>query len=257
MTKTPRILISSVPHGPDAAPYVRMSYRGFARSAPVPPSLVPTSKNYFLRDLRWSLEDFATNDPLNSTRANLVADNIKKYTTLLIELVLDTLDSPSNFIDSRIIIQLSDRLRDSALVTSSSDGANIVPLMQWDCLEDLTLWPSHCRPRAVAVIRTTSCFNLSDDGTPTVPRLLVQEGKPTRILAISARPAGDSDVPHRLITRTIYQVVQSLESQPFRPEFSIARPGTIERLEKTLQSYGAGHFDILHIDVHGTANEKR
>ncbi|KAF2669780.1 hypothetical protein BT63DRAFT_423766 [Microthyrium microscopicum] len=212
---------------------------------------MPNGPDNKLHDLKWNLEEFATKDPFDVSRANKIADNIKKYTSHLIQFVLKILESPTDILGSRLVVKLSDHWTGSSLLRQTSDGTNIVPLMQWECLEEVESWPSEYRPLAVTVVRSTACLNF-ESGETQQPVLSV---KSVRVLALSARPFGDNDVPHRLVTRTIYQVVQSLETQQYPPELIIARPGSIESLDRELGSHPTGYFDIVHLDVHGEADE--
>lgn len=250
-----KILIYGVPHGGDggAVPYVKMSYHGSRAVGAVPSSLVPTGPEYLLSDLRWNLEDFATKDPFNATKAERTAKNLERYTFLLIQFVLDTLGRPEDLLGSRLIVKLSDQWIGSSLPLAVNNGANVVPLMQWECLENVDMWPTEHKPEAVTVIRCTSCRNVQEEMPPTP----LTDGKPVRVLALSARPHGDRDIPHRLITRTIYRVIQSLQDQRYPPELHVARPGSLESLVRALSSFKNGYFDVVHLDVHGVADEKR
>lgn len=247
-----KIQIYGISHRRDSeeAPYVKVSYHGFSAAGKVPSNLMPTDPNYLLSDFRWNLEDFATKDPFNATRAKKVDENITLYTSILVDFVLGTLQHPDDLLGSKLVIKLSDKWVGSSLPSATSDGANIVPLIQWECLEETNLWPAKHRPESVVVVRCTTCKNIQEGGLSTP----VKDGKSVRILALSARPQGDRDIPHRLITRTMYRVIESLQNQQYPPELYIARPGSLEGLERALSSREPGYFDIVHLDVHGIAD---
>lgn len=254
MARPSRISIYGLPSGAEDAPYVRISYQGYHGTSKIPAVLLPTSSNFLLPDLRWSLEDYATKEPFNTPRAQRTVENISTYTSTLIRLVLETLESPLDILGESVIIDLSDRWKGSATPAAVKDGANMVPLIYWECLEAVELWPLETKPRSVAVVRSTASLQISEEESPLMTQSIE---KKTRILAVSARLSGDDDVPYRLITTSIHKVVRSLSGQDKSPELVIARPGTLDGLEAALRTHGPGHFDIVHIDVHGVATKER
>ena len=251
-----KIQIYGLPHrdGDGEGPFVKISYQGLQAVGTVPSALFPAGSDYLLSDLRWNLEDFATQDPFNAGAEDKMAKKVKRYSSTLIKFIANALEQPEDLLGSTVVIKLLDRWVGTSLPLATKDGANIVPLIQWECLEIVTLWPKKCRPEMVSVVRCTTC----KDPPPERHRSLRGGNLTPRILALSARPYGDRDIPHRLVTRTIYQAVLGVELETrTAPELEIVRPGTLSGLKAALAAHNPGHFDIVHLDVHGIANKDR
>lgn len=248
-----RIQIYGLPQAGDdeSAPLIRLLYEGRRATVALPSCLIATSPDFLLPDLGWSLEDFATKDPFNASKAKEMTQGVTLYTGRLVQLIFEALEETDDLLGCDLTVELSDRWIGSSLPVDAGNGANVVSLVHWECLEDVEGWLSSSRPASVTVIRRTSCRALQSRVEPSKP----MSATPTRILALTARPYGDSDIPHRLITRTMYDVVESLKGQVNPPELHIARPGSVKGLESVLSAHPAGYFDIVHLDVHGVADE--
>lgn len=243
-------------------PVVRITCNGNSRDVVIPAELVPEGDGYLLSYLRWNIEDYATKDPFKRITHSELEKKLEDYTSTLIKLVLSALKQPNDLRRSKIII----KILDSSTVPYSSSavqtGVNIVPLMQWECLEQMHMWHPETAPKVVSVLRCTSCHqhqNSTREGASVPSFDASQMRKPMRrVLALSARPKSAADIPHRLITRTIYEVVQSIQERvDSAAALDVARPGSLKALRRSLESRPWGHYDILHLDVHGVANEQR
>ncbi|KAL8787688.1 MAG: hypothetical protein Q9195_007644 [Heterodermia aff. obscurata] len=96
---------------------------------------------------------------------------------------------------------------------------------------------------------------------PIVPNLsppISSQGdsKQRHILAVSARSNQKDDIPHRLITRPILNVVREEEVRTLTPPtLQIVRPGSFAALVAALETHPIGYFDVVHFDLHGFISE--
>lgn len=85
-------------------------------------------------------------------------------------------------------------------------------------------------------------------GSISIPKMQpIIRLKSLRILIVTARPDEEKDINYRTIQRPI---VEAFRDNP-QVEITILRPGTFEALIKLLGQYGPGHFDLIHLDLHG------
>ena len=197
-------------------------------------------------DIRWYVEDYARNDPFSLQRSRSVESRLQSYGTQLAHAVCTSDAVLENLLGSDVVIEVDGRGGYSHQFSS----------LHWEILEDLSLWNANIRPQKIAVMR-----RFSQGGSTT--RMLSQKTSPDadsnttpqNVLAITARPLVDSDVPHRMITRSIHEAVQDCEQQSLT--FTIVRPGTFEALREALYNQDPGYYGIVHLDLHGFALDKR
>ncbi|KAL2060510.1 hypothetical protein VTL71DRAFT_9541 [Oculimacula yallundae] len=250
---TIKIQVSGLNHGSDNEAYVRVCRGTSAATTKIPLEITPTSSEYLLPSLSWYLEEYI-NQPFEIARSSQTSGNIKSYAAVLIALILENISNPSSLQGSRLILEVLDPLIEATSPDILHQGPDLVSLLHWECLEDVILWPWQFKPQAIAVVRMTSAL-VRDQGELQLQPKEMDRG--LRVLALSARPAGERDIPHRLISRTILRVADGLKHKPNSPELVIARPGSLSGLQNYLSAYGKGHFDIVHLDVHGIANEEK
>ncbi len=243
-------------------PVFRITCNGNSQVVVIPSEFIPEGDGYLLSYLRWNIEDYATKDPFKRIAHYELEKKLASYISTLIELVLSALKQPNDLRGSTIIIKVLDSSTAPSSSLAIKTGANIVPLMQWECLEQMNMWPAEAAPKVVSVLRCTICDqhrNPTGDGASMPPFSAYQMHEPMRrVLALSARPKIAADIPHRLITRTIYEVVQSIQSKVDSVvTLDVARPGSLKALKKSLDSRPWGYYDIIHLDVHGVADEQR
>lgn len=260
-TPAMRIDILGLPHRGTAEnqeALIKISCNGSRHVGPLPFFLIPNREDHLLPLLRWHIEDFATLDSFNAAKFRQSKEKLIKYGRILLAVVLRIMQHPKNLVGSRIVIKVSDKWVGSSLpIQTATSGANIVSLIQWECLEMLEMWPDNYRPETVSVVRSTTCIELDECiVTPSPSPSPSSSSFRRRVLALSSRSARGQDIPHRLVTRTIQKVVETVRSRmDAAPELEIARPGTLEGLEKALAEKPVGYFDIVHLDVHGVAND--
>ena len=210
----------------------------------IPHSLKFSVSEESLKDIQWYYETYPIHDPFESSRAEGVVAQLRAQGE----------DIVRHFFGDDI---LSPDLRAEDLeiwVKNRQDDVTFkwLDLLCWELLEDLSLWQTvrNAVPRTVKVVRIFEASSPISDNIP------IPDADGKRILAITARPALNDDVPHRLITRAILRAVQKYS--PANPHAShaleIVRPGTLAALVARLHSDDV--FDIVHLDVHGYTDDK-
>ena len=196
------------------------------------------------KEIRWYLEDYARLDPFSFARALAAERALKSYGQSL----ASAISEPD---------VMHKELKDSSLLISIEYKDEFTPRMArvyWELLEIVEIWPEQRRPSSVSIVRRTK---------PVIGRHTLRsdwsvKGRSSgnNVLAITARPDQAHDIPHRLVTRSILEIVQehSVGGQ-CAASFQVVRPGTFDALRSTLLNHDIGHFDILHLDMHGFVRE--
>ena len=201
------------------------------------PSIVQYLSPVFEEELRWYMEDFPTLHPFQALRASTVAQQLVAYGSDLAESMTKSISSLGELANQHLCIK----------VNVGREKDDFMDAILWETLEMCSLWPTSARPTSVSVERMTTAKLRPDEA------LTIQDHTNPRarnILAITSRPQVEKDIPHRLITRPILDVVEaSKNKQSIR--FDIARPGTFEALKEALQTQDVGFYDVVHLDVHG------
>ncbi len=84
--------------------------------------------------------------------------------------------------------------------------------------------------------------------TPREVEAVLRESPTINVLLVTARPSGPKDVGYRTISRPL---IEGLRQADLRVRIDILRPGTYEALLKQLERVKAGHYHVVHFDVHG------
>lgn len=125
-----------------------------------------------------------------------------------------------------------------------------------EIVEDPSFWAAVCRLRSISVVRKVQVVESVDE-----KRLLLSLNDMSliafsrHVLAITARPSLGSDIPHRTITRSIFEAVQRSDNET--AVFKIVRPGTFEALHEELCKCEFGFYGLVHFDLHGFAQGGR
>lgn len=223
---------------------VRMTTSVTEESFPIfLPKHVAEPADSLWEEIRWYLEDYAKLDPFSFARALAAERALKSYGQSL-ALAVSEPDL------------MHKELKDSSLLISIEYEGGFTPRMAqiyWELLENVEIWPEQQRPSNVSIVRRTKP-NIYRDTLQT--DRTIKEHTSHNLLAITARPDRAHDIPHRLVTRSILEVVQEhTVTGQCAASFQIVRPGTFEALRSTLLSHDIGHFDIVHLDMHGLVRE--
>ncbi|KAK3900331.1 CHAT domain-containing protein, partial [Staphylotrichum tortipilum] len=216
--------------------------------------------------IRWYMETFLTAEPFRAPRAERVAKSLSKYAERLIESLKLAIVVPEWAASQHLVIHI----READAATGSRDSINV---LRWEILQDVRRWPEKDKPATVSVVRVVDQLQPAatptsqvDGGPPVATPTGQADDKPPaepraalRILALTARPQGVGDIPHRLITKDIRDVVAKAnaggDGAGPQVEFDIARPGLLEALQARLRKMGKGHYDVVHLDLHGVVKD--
>ena len=187
------------------------------------------------------MEDYALKDSLERARAKKAKETIENWAkTLITSVNWDHLvrDSERN---ERLVLQ----------IIGDERRLNHVP---WEALEGLWLL-EHVPCRIVHVFRssftdTESAVSGDEPAQATnVTDGELGQGSRTNILVLSARLSLDEDIPHRLVSRLILSKIRESNSDTI--SLRVVRPGTWQAFKTELESKPVGHYQIVHLDVHG------
>ena len=200
----------------------------------------------FGEDLRWYIEDYARNDPFSLQRSRSVESRLQSYGLSLAHAICKSDVVLANFLDSVLLIEVDGRGGYSHRLSS----------IHWEILEDLSLWSADVRPCRVSVVRRIYAPGSMNETPPLATSAeFGPSSTPQHILALTARPRLFSDIPHRMITRSIFEAVQSSKNKT--ATLKIVRPGTFKALQEALFVYEPGYYGLVHLDLHGFVQEGR
>lgn len=190
--------------------------------------------------LRWYLEDFAQDSPLDISKAEPVSGALAEYGGKLFDaLGLGQLEKAFDQSPSTIIINVQDPVHESK-----------VPEMLWESLEEKKIWSTTqgiCT--AQAIVRRASQGK---------PRLRTRVRQSFNILYVVARPIMKVDkyIDHRLLSKSIVETIDAIKRYSAEVQLQIVRPGTWEALYEHLNEARSatdqqGYYDLVHFDMHG------
>lgn len=211
--------------------------------------LVDSLANDNVTDVRWYFEVYPVRDTFAVLRARSIRRKLINHAKLLIKDFFPA----EIFASIRHADQLLVEIHDAA--PESNQSAHFFSQLYWELLEDTDLWQDalDCVLANVYVVRASPSIPYDDLEVLEAQSPSVQKKELRRhVLAVTARPSMTDDIPYRLITRSILATVEQIPLQhDANPTFDIARPATIASLIQHLETRGAGHYDVLHLDVHG------
>ena len=193
----------------------------------------------YWEDLRWYIEEY-TNDPFSTQRAQSTAFRLRSYGTSLAHAICKSRAFSADLVNCTLLIEISGR----------EEFSRQLAVIHWEILEDPSLWDVDSRPVNISVIRTvygpqySSGMSLSQRPADSDISLT-----PQHVLASTARPSLELDIPHRTITRSICEAVEDSKNE--LAAFKIVRPGTFKALQEALSVVEPGHYGLVHLDLHG------
>ncbi|KAJ4031937.1 hypothetical protein NW761_012918 [Fusarium oxysporum] len=190
--------------------------------------------------LRWSVEDFATYHPFDTTKSQVSLNELQSCGNTLSEVLglRSRLDGAISGKD--VLLDIVERNRDSDFHQ-----------VHWEVLEDLSHWKdqeAEGGPASVVVRRIFRSKACRDE----LPSLNF------RMLYVVARPWDDGSnyIDHRLISRTLVKTLDTSSADSVRVSLEIVRPGTYnalyEHLSKSRDPAGASVYHLVHLDMHGS-----
>ncbi|KAL8824802.1 MAG: hypothetical protein Q9191_004813, partial [Dirinaria sp. TL-2023a] len=194
----------------------------------------------FGEDLRWYIEDYARNDPFSTKRALSVGSKLRSHGSSLVAALCQSEDLVVGILDIDLLIEIDGR----------GDYSRQLSWIHWEILEDPSFWAPEFRPRRISVLRRVQAVeNVDEKGLLLTLGDMSLNATPRDILAITARPSLGSDIPHRMITRSIFEAVQKSNNET--ATFKIVRPGTFQALQEELCKCEFGYYGLVHLDLHG------
>jgi hypothetical protein len=194
------------------------------------------------RDLRWFMEDHATRDPFDVTRANAARRKLKEFE---LELAKDIVTA--NVLPNKRGSHLSISIQ----VLPGLD--HVLYALPWEALEDPLAWAfAGIFYKSYSVERVFCLQSLTPPiSTVKHDKEQQQQYSKTNILVMSARPESVEGSAANLISVPIAKIVSRCPGVSRRATLHIARPGTWKALVKTLQAKPKGFYQFVHIDMHG------
>jgi hypothetical protein len=205
----------------------------------VPLDLLPWSpvRTAFDEDLGWYIELYAIQEPFSVERAQSVTNRLQAYGAALAGII----SSATIFQNGTMVLQ------NQEVIIRIDDADHYSPFLQrlrWELLEDSSLWEENRRPKGVSVVRIAGQLIEKTERRASSDQ--------QRILVLTARPNLGQDIPHRLLTRTIFDIINDLQKDTANsPTLEIVRPGTFDALRETLECQEWGYYNTIHLDVHG------
>ena len=118
--------------------------------------------------------------------------------------------------------------------------------VQWELLEDLSIWPADRKPSWVSVTRVNLIGEASSHtGIDWEPYLTGE----LNIAVIASRPRFSQDVPSQLVAQLIHNAAQTSGK---RINVHVIRPGTLEAFRSFCETVRPERYQLIHFDLHGT-----
>ncbi|SCO76812.1 uncharacterized protein FRV6_01024 [Fusarium oxysporum] len=193
--------------------------------------------------ITWFIEKFAAQEPFDALKAAASRRTLLRYGTDLAE-CLCVAEVCEEIALSHIVLDIHE--------TGGSNSK--ISTVHWELLENLELWPSP-KPKSVCVARIPSKEHVHrpPEETTEIP---FQPHKVVNIIVVSSRPGGAGDIPHRVVSWRIADIIRKLpDDERERVKLHLVRPATIDALELLLAELDKPeHLNIVHFDVHGEFN---
>jgi hypothetical protein len=218
-------------------------------------------------DCRWYLERYATESPFEVEKANLIAEQLKRYgpklfNRLCLSEIVDRWTEAEGS-DSRKVPRLDIEVMENVHKPGFSQDS--IHRLHWELLEAPSLWPELVEQ--VVVSRRAVANDNAEHGVTTLHSMPAKSGKDGQtsifnILLVLARGTeGDAaayqDADPSLTSSALFAIQRQLEvsGSHYRLHIEIVRPGTLDAFRNHLQSsrrkYGEGYFHLVHFDLHG------
>ena len=248
--KSPDASFGSVEAGPDSV-VVSVESGSVHKHCPASEDLLKTVTSESLEDFQWYFEQYINKEPFAHARARTIAQKIREQGRKLLESFLQPVICPNAKAPEHFVIEVRD------WGAGKATGHSLIHTFFWEVLEDISLWGDifHLEPRQVTIVRVHENQNSAPTTGGSIHTSQPSSPEATRVLAITARPSHTKDVPHRLITRSISAVIDTIRKDSnSQVALYIVRPGTFEALERHIRQHPYGHFDIVHLDLHGDSD---
>jgi hypothetical protein len=196
------------------------------------------------------MEDHATRDPFDVTRANAARRNLKKF----------ELELASDIVASKVLpYERGSHLSISIQMVAPSPD-HVLYALPWEALEDGLAWAFAGVFFKSYSVERVFCVQPQHVASPIRGADVGQQPEhysKTNILVMSARPESMEGAAADLISVPIAKIVSRYPGVRKRATLHISRPGTWKALVKTLQAKPKGFYQFVHIDMHGQVENDR
>lgn len=205
------------------------------------------------KSIKWYMEEFVIHLPFQEPKAQEVSASLARYAALLIEALQLDLGAPD-----RNALHIVIQVMEDAIVLP--DDCIEIGALRWEVLQNVDLWPGEAKPASVSVVRL---LGVPAREVPVVSTDEPDSASTFNILALTARPRSVDDIPHRLITKSIYDVVDKANTKvdacgstgERRTTLTIVRPGSLDALKRELNKNK--RYDVVHLDLHGKVEDHK
>jgi hypothetical protein len=192
-------------------------------------------------ELKWYLQEFALRDPLSKRRAGAIRKELKSYgkrlAATLEPLLLEAYGNPDAGASAFEV----------SLTIKDDDSEVSLHSFHWELLEQESIWQT--RNLSITVSRQFSARSESMVVGSDLSR-------PLTILFVSARPDGDSDLPYRIISQSIYDLISRYVNSQKQIQIDFVRPGTWKNFQAALKNPDK-KYSIVHFDTHGILKDQQ
>ncbi len=212
-------------------------------------------------DLRWYLEQYASQEPFDSARAHKAATSISTYAKELQgQLKVDRIFQKSDpLVDEDYSLTIDVEEGPAEGHTSSSS----LQSLHWELLEQLEVWSGFFSN--VTVRRLSPQQFDSNNLAPMIPTPI---NGTLNVLVVIARntevnPTAYQDVGPFAALDVLLRIRETLEhhTRALSLRLEVVRPGTFDALKRHLKTstdaHGTGFYHLIHLDVHGRVAKRR
>lgn len=196
-------------------------------------------------DVRWLMEQHATTDPFDLSKAGDAGNILNEFTHDLIDDILG----------HSITKTLSKcKTKHLAVRILHDRDHSVLYQLPWEVLHDSSLWRSkgvECQGCSVERVVPTPELRYPIAGLPDA------RGDALNILLVCIRPEVASRSPADLTSAAIARIVSDMPGIKQRVRVHMVRPGTWEALVRGVRSKPKGFFQLAHIDMHGHVVDER
>lgn len=217
-------------------------------------------------NLRWYLEQYASQEPFDSDRAREVAASINTYAKVL-----------HSQLQVYRIFQKNDPLVDEnhalTIDVCGSYTEELSPTVSlhsfhWELLEQLDLWSGFFSKVTVSRISPQPIMH-SSTIAPSTPCIQAHATETVNVLVVIARkteinPTAYQDTRPFAALDVLLGMGKILQQQHAgtpRLRVEVVRPGTFDALKRHLKNatdaHGPGFYHLVHLDMHGRVAKRR
>jgi len=204
------------------------------------PEYALTINNPFVQEegdqLAWYFERYLRFPFTDQVKAREAAGSIARYGESLFKRVFE--ENHNVYARYKAAVQAG-----LSTVQFEIAGSPLFHTLHWEALKD----PEIRLPLALQATMVRKNLN------PSTIEASVRPSPTIKLLIVTARPSGRSDVGYRTISRPL---VEALRQANLPVQIDILRPGTYKALEKHLRQTSArqqeGYYQVIHFDLHGS-----